>query len=260
MDSSKKQQNNTKLIEEKLSQLEKQLELLEEQLIRTQRLASIGTMTAMIAHEFNNILTPIVSYSQFALTKEDPTLWRKAVERAYKSGQEAVQICQQILSFARGEKTSSQANVAEIVQKCFTCLTRNPAKDKIKLELDIPKNLTVKIQPALLQQVLYNLILNARDAMLEKGGTLKISAQKTKNTVKIQVSDTGPGITPEHTEKIFQPFFTTKKDQKFTGGAGLGLAISKEIIEKANGQITFTSEKSKGTTFIITLPANTNPK
>lgn len=250
-----KSEHEIKAIEEKLLLLEKQLIQLEEQLIRAQRLASIGTMTSMIAHEFNNILTPIVSYSQFALSRDDPKIWKKALEQVYTNGKEIIEICQQILNFAQGVDTTSSANVQEVIDKCFFCLARAPEKDKIKVTIDVPANINVAIQPALLQQILYNLILNARDAMLQRGGILSIKAEEQDKNVRITVSDTGVGIKEEDAEKIFQPFFSTKKGKgKFSGGSGLGLTITKEIIEKAGGSIEFTSKEGKGTTFIITLP------
>ena len=100
-----------------------------------------------------------------------------------------------------------------------------------------------------------NLILNARDAMLAKGGTLKIKADQTKNQTTIEVTDTGCGIEPENLNRIFTPFFTTKsKEDSQTTGSGLGLAFCKKIIDEHAGTITVESTPSKGTTFKITLP------
>ncbi len=251
--------NNISNLESKLQLLENYLNQLESQLIRAQRLASMGTMTAILAHEFNNILTPIVSYAKYALSRNDPELHRKALERAYHNGTEAAEICKQILKFARGEDVESECNIASVIHSTLKCLTRNPEKDNIKLILELDENLSAAIQPNLLQQVLYNLIINARNAMLGKGGTLKISAKRKNNYAYIQVSDTGKGIDPKIIDKIFDPFFSTQKTDNDNpsnrhGGSGLGLSVSKHIIEKSSGSIDVTSTLGKGTTFTIMLP------
>jgi signal transduction histidine kinase len=241
---------------EKLQMLEQHLDQLEDQLIRAQRLAALGTMATMIAHEFNNILTPVVSYAQYALKQGDTDLMKKALEKAYHNGYEAAEVCRQLLNFGRGESSTRTCVVSEIVAASLKCLVRNPAKDNIELTVEVAENLTVPIEPCLLQQVIYNLIINARDAMLGRPGRLKISAATSDDgQVQIQVSDSGTGIDPAILPKIFAPFFTTKNtkdsDRK---GSGLGLAVSKHIIERADGKIAVQSEPGHGTTFTLTLP------
>ncbi len=250
-----KSKTNHNDIARKLQSLEQQLEDLERQLIRSQRLAAMGTMATMIAHEFNNILTPIVSYAQYALNRDDDELHKKALEKAYTNGNEAARMCQQILSFARGENDGEVSNISAVVDSTLKCMVRNPAKDNIKLNLEIENNLCAEIQPALLQQVLYNLILNARDSMLGKGGSLTISAHAEDSDVHIRVTDTGPGISPDIIGNIFEPFFTTReKKDETNGGSGLGLLITKQLITKANGKITVESKPNVATTFTIILP------
>jgi signal transduction histidine kinase len=243
---------------EKLAILENHLGQLEEQLIRSQRLAALGTMANMIAHEFNNILTPIVSYAQYAMKQDDVALMRKALEKAYENGKEAAEVCQQLLSFGRGESQGTVSDLAKVVQTTLRCLVRNPAKDNIDLHLSLAEGMTAAIEPCMLQQVLYNLILNARDAMAGKKGKLTIVAAEAGDQLKIEVTDTGPGIAPEILTKIFDPFFTTKnkpqKSQTISGGSGLGLAVSRQILDRAKGNITVASEVGKGTTFTILLP------
>jgi two-component system NtrC family sensor kinase len=241
---------------EKLEKLEKHLTQLEDQLVRAQRLAALGTMANMIAHEFNNILTPVVSYAQFALKQDDVPLMKKALTKAYENGKEAAEVCQQLLSFGRGDHLSKTCDVEQVIAATIKCLVRNPAKDNITLQLDLIPGLNVSIEPCMLQQVVYNLILNARDAMLGKQGRLKISTSSSDdNKIKIIVSDSGPGIDPSILSKIFDPFFTTKsKSDETRGGSGLGLAVSKHILQRAGGSISVESELGKGTTFTIELP------
>ncbi len=136
-------------------------------------------------------------------------------------------------------------------------LARDPQKDGIALRVHIPTDLCVKGDDVQLEQVLLNLMINARQAMIGKGGSLTIKASVVEqNEVKIQVSDTGPGIPENLMSKIFQPFFTTKgttrKDE--SRGTGLGLAICKDIIEHHKGRIVVESQVGQGTTFNIYLP------
>jgi len=248
---------------EKLQMLEKHLDQLEEQLVRAQRLAALGTMATMIAHEFNNILTPVVSYAQYALNRKDPELMQKALEKAFSNGKEAAEVCQQLLSFGRGENSSKTCDIAEIVQASLKCLVRNPAKDNIDLKVDTAEGLTVTVEPCLLQQVVYNMIINARDAMLGRPGRLTITAGTTEDQqIFIKIADTGAGIDPAVLPQIFNTFFTTKtgngEGRSSRTGSGLGLAVSRHIIERAGGKIQVQSELGKGTTFTITLPRTNN--
>jgi signal transduction histidine kinase len=253
------QKTNHNDLADKLQILEQQLNQLEDQLVRAQRLAALGTMAMMIAHEFNNILTPVVSYAQYALNRSDTDLMRKALEKAFLNGKEAAEVCQQLLSFARGENSTKRSDVAQIIEATLKCLVRNPVKDNIELQVQTAENLAVPVEPCLLQQVLYNLIINARDAMLGRPGKLKItaSAQDGQQAV-IEVKDSGAGIDPAILSRIFDPFFTTKnkvpETTRNSGGSGLGLSVTKHILERAGGKIGVQSEPGRGTTFTITLP------
>jgi signal transduction histidine kinase len=138
-------------------------------------------------------------------------------------------------------------------------LARDPQKDGIALRVQVQPDLIVHGDPVQLEQVLLNLLINARQAMLGKGGSLTVKASKTEDggEIKIQVIDTGPGIPEKLLPKIFQPFFTTKGTAKpgESKGTGLGLAICREIVEHHRGRIDVASEVGKGTTFTIFLPA-----
>ena len=248
-----------------VEQLQSQLDALREQLTESQRLATIGTITAVIAHEFNNLLTPIVSYSQYALTsaegeKPDMDLIRKALSKSFQSASKAGKICTSMLSLARGESTFADVSVQKLVDEVLLVLARDPQKDGIALRVQVQPGITIHGDPVQLEQVLLNLLINARQAMLGKGGSLTIKAQREGIDIKMQVIDTGPGIPEKLMPKIFTPFFTTKGTTRKgeTRGTGLGLAICKEIVEHHNGRIEVTSEVGKGTTFSLYLPtANT---
>lgn len=241
-----------------VARLQAENQALREQLRHAQRLATVGTMTAMIVHEFNNILTPIINYAQLA-EGGDPEMMRKAVARAADGGQRASDICSALLRMLRAEEGELvEAELLEIVQDSLLAMGRDLAKDGIALDLSVPPALRLTTRPAELKQVLVNLVLNARSAVLKRGhgGSVAIAARKRGKRVVLTVADTGCGIEPEHMAKLFQPFFTTKTgEQHEEKGNGLGLAICREIVTDMGGQITVESAPGEGTTFTITLPA-----
>lgn len=250
-------------LNEQLLNAQQQLDFLRDQLTESQRLATIGTIAAVIAHEFNNLLTPIVSYSQYALQsangdKPDMELIKKALSRSFQSSEKAGKICRSMLGLARGEFNFGPVGVQKLIDEVLSVLARDPQKDGIALRVQVQPDLEVEGDAVQLEQVLLNLLINARQAMLGKSGSLTIKAHRVEeqNELKLQVIDTGPGIPEKLLPKIFQPFFTTKGTARKgeAKGTGLGLAICKEIIERHNGRIQVTSEVGKGTTFSIYLP------
>ena len=259
---------------ERMARMQEQLETLRSQLQESQRLATIGTIAAVIAHEFNNLLTPIVSYSQYALSSAqsatpDMELVRKALGKAYQSSSKAGKICSSMLGLARGESSYGPVEVRRVVEETLGVLARDPQKDGIALRVQVPPGLKVTGDAIQLEQVLLNLLINARHALLGRGGSITIKATQATapdgtaavdDEVRIQVVDTGPGIPEKYVSRIFEPFFTTKGSSRKgeAKGTGLGLAICKEIIEHHGGRIEVQSEVGRGTTFDIHLPGNTN--
>lgn len=245
-------------VSQRLDDLERQLEQLIDQLKRAQRLAAVGTMATMIAHEFNNILTPIISYSQYALHKGDEELMRKALEKVLTNGERASGICTRIMGFAAGGNSGSTCSVADVVDESVACLVRDPEKDNINLRSQIDPDLAVRINADELQQVLYNLLINARQAMLQadRQGILRITGRRRDDVVEITVQDNGSGIASDDIAHIFEPFFSTKRhnDKPDRKGIGLGLCVCRQIIEDAGGTIDVESTLGKGTTFTIVLP------
>ncbi|HZK79656.1 MAG TPA: ATP-binding protein [Humisphaera sp.] len=245
-----------------LETMEQQIQSLKEQLTESQRLATIGTIAAVIAHEFNNLLTPIVSYSQFALRNAesatpDMDLLRKALAKAFNGSSKAGRICASMLGLARGESVFGNVCIQNLVDETLAVMARDPQKDGITLRIQIEPQLMVIGDAVQLEQVLLNLLINARQALLGKGGAITIKAQRLDDgETRLQVIDTGPGIPARLLSKIFQPFFTTKGTARRgeSKGTGLGLAICKDIIEHHKGRIQVQSEVGKGTTFSIHLP------
>jgi signal transduction histidine kinase len=246
-----------------LATLEAQVQELRNLLRESNRLATIGTIASIIAHEFNNILTPTVSYSHYALQtirngKPDMELIEKALAKSAAGGEKAGKICASMLGLARGQGQHGKVEVMKILEESLAVLARDPSKDGIALRVQVSPELKVLGDSIQLEQVLLNLLINARQAMLGptgRGGSLTIRADANHESreATIHVTDTGPGIKPEHLEKIWEPFFTTKT-RPGTKGTGLGLAICKEIVEGHNGSIDVQSQPGKGTTFTIRLP------
>jgi signal transduction histidine kinase len=219
-------------------------------------LATLGTIASIVAHEYNNILTPILSYAQLALAKPDNhELMRKAVERALAGAQRAAHISSSLLGFAREADGGDSANLRTVIDEAMGCLARDPRKDGIELTISVP-DLMLAISPLKLQQVLLNLFLNAKQAMRRRGGKLKVLARLEDQLAHIDVIDTGPGIPPEIADRLFQPFVTmrTNLESGEQQGTGLGLCICRDLVRHAGGDITVESTPGHGATFHITLP------
>lgn len=250
-----------------IERLQSELDVLREQLTESQRLATVGTIAAVIAHEFNNLLTPIASYCQMALNsidqkKDDPELTHKALTKSIHHAMRAGKICSSMLSLVRGERENRTVRIQSLIDETLSVLARDPRKDGIALRVQIQPELQIKGDPVQLEQVLLNLLINARQAMLGeergRGNSITIKADKTdEDHIRISVSDTGPGIDAKNLAKIFDPFFTTKTDPKpgEHRGSGLGLHICKQIIEVHGGTIDVDSTPGRGTTFGLLLPA-----
>ncbi len=237
-------------------QLETQFQVLRDGLTHSHRLATIGTIASMVAHEYNNILTPIITYAQLALSRpDDHDLLIRAVQKALSGAERAASISASMLGFAREDDSSKTADLPGVIEDAVACLGRDPAKDGITLTIQTPQ--VTAAMPALnLQQVFVNLLLNARQAMRRKGGRITITGRVVDHSVYLAVSDTGPGIPPHIMETLFEPFVTSRDET--TGserkGTGLGLCICRDLMRKAGGSIEVSSEPGQGTTFHLCLP------
>lgn len=237
--------------------VESQLEQVRESLTHSHRLATLGTIASIIAHEYNNILTPVVSYARLALSKpNDQELMKKAVEKALMGAERAAKISSSLLGFARESDGQHVANLPQVIDDTIACLARDPRKDGIELKVDMP-DLKAAISPLTLQQVLLNLLLNARQAM-RRGGHLRISGRPEGSMIHIEVADTGPGIPPEIIDRLFEPFVTRRggpqRDPDEPKGTGLGLCICRDLVRAVGGSISVESQPGQGATFRIRLP------
>ncbi len=246
-----------------------EIKKIEKQLIQAQKLESIGLFAGGIAHDFNNILAGILGYTELLKMRIKDDKLGKYIEAIEKSATRASGLVKNLLAFARADKYQLEiVNLNEIVEEVSSFLEHTLEK-KISLikELDPGLHL-VKADPSQINQVLLNLCVNARDALLSQGGG-KITI-KTFNTTLgrrqfftgdisepgsyavISVSDNGPGMEPEVLDKIFDPFFTTKRPGE---GTGLGLSVVYGIVRNHGGFIDVISEPGQGAEFIIYLPS-----
>jgi PAS domain S-box-containing protein len=243
---------------------------LEAQFLRAQRLESIGILAGGIAHDLNNMLTPILVSAQLLQMQLPEEKTQELLKMMESSARRGADLVKQVLTFARGaegKRISLQLKhlLAETRQVCQHTFPKT-----ITITLDVPQNLAmVSGDPTQLQQVLMNLCVNARDA-IPQGGELHLSAEnfmadetysrmnpmfQVGSYVVITVTDTGTGMAPEELEHIFDPFFTTKPVGK---GTGLGLSVVQGIIHSHGGFIAVESRLGKGTQFRVYLPAISN--
>lgn len=228
---------------------------MQQQLMITDRLASIGELASGIAHELNNPLTGIIGFSELALGKDVPDDVKEDLKVISRESQRTANIVKNFLTFARKhppERKPVQINgVIEEVVKLRTYEQKVHNIEVVtQFSPDLPPVLADSFQ---LQQVFLNIIINAEHFMTEahERGTLTITTERTGDVVRISLADDGPGISQENLGHLFDPFFTTKKEGK---GTGLGLSICHGIIAEHGGRIYAESEPGKGATFIIELP------
>ena len=249
---------NEPALEDRLTGVQDQLDRLKAQVRQAQQLAHLGTIAATIAHEVNNLLTPIRSYAQAALDSNDPSLREKALTVTLKNVDMLVAMTGRVLEVSAAKAWDRRSvSVRKTAEDAVASLCRDLSKDGIRLRMDVDESLYAFVDPLQLQQVFFNLFLNARNAMASsRDGRLVVAGRRDGDRVVVDVSDTGPGIPAEIIEHIFDALETTKvadQDGK-QRCAGLGLALCRDLIEENGGQITVASRLAEGTTFTLHLP------
>jgi signal transduction histidine kinase len=233
-------------------------ELLRRQIIELQRISSLGVLAGSIVHELNNALTPILNYAKLGLRSSDPDYRTKSFERILDGAQRASAIAGGILGLARPRSDRRDpADLARLVEEVLLITAKDLQKHRVKLEYRTVERPQVAVNPAQIQQVLLNLVINARQAM-PAGGTLTITVGRDASGrwAEVRVADTGVGISASDLRHIFEPFFTTKKpDSTGLGGTGLGLPVCRDIIEAHKGRLRVESRPGQGATFAVRLPA-----
>jgi signal transduction histidine kinase len=246
--------------------LQEQVALLTEKLAQAQRLTYLGELASTTSHEFNNILTTIINYAKMGLRHPDRETREKAFNKILTASTKAAKITGSILGMARRRSGGFEAtDLKQLLEDALLLLEREMNKYHIAVEKyfrDVPQAL---VNPGQIQQVLLNLLVNARQAMPQGGRViLKLALDEAGEMVELTVRDTGVGIPPDVLPRIFEPFFTTKAgpDASGKGGTGLGLSMCRDVVEAHRGRIRVESAPGKGTAFILKLPlaARTTPQ
>ncbi|MBF4482011.1 MAG: ATP-binding protein [Dehalococcoides mccartyi] len=237
-----------KKAEEKQRRLEKDLNL-------SSRLASVGALTAGVAHEINSPLTSILGFSERLARKCTSEEQHRDIERIHTEALRAAKVIDNLRTFARSyQQEKKLCGLNEIIRKSVELREYELVVQNIVVELELAENLPATLLDFYkIQQVLINMILNAEQAMYQAHGRgrLLIKTQNMGNYIRMIIEDNGPGISPEIAEKVFDPFFTTKEDSR---GTGLGLSVCYGIIMEHDGKIQLESKLGQGTRFIIDLP------
>ncbi|MDG5815101.1 PAS domain S-box protein [Chitinispirillales bacterium ANBcel5] len=226
---------------------------LNEQLLRTQRMDLLGKMAGGLAHDFNNLLVSIVGYGRMIQDRSSEEKIKNYAAVIGDASEKAASLIRNLLTFSRGEIVKNKEFSVNNTIKEVGLLVLPLLPKAVKVKIDCT-NYDCKIygDSGKIHQCLLNLCLNASDAMGKSGGSITLRSKKLNDArVRIEVEDTGSGISPEHISKIFDPFFSTKEKGK---GTGLGLSVVYGIVKSHHGEILVDSKPGEGTIFIINLP------
>lgn len=233
----------------------KEVQRVQNDLAHTARMASIGTLAAGVAHEFNNMLATMVGYAQLGLVgSHDEQI--EALQMVLTMAQRGKHITSSLLTFAESESgRRATMKLDELIDQALETVERDLNRLGIQLQRERNEQAIVAVDPAQFVQVIINLLTNARDAMSD-GGILKLRTRVIDQRVELQVSDTGTGISPTVRGRLFEPFVTTKGalGGGQQSGIGLGLSICYSIVQGHGGTIDVQSVEGGGSTFIVTLP------
>ncbi|MBL8753246.1 MAG: PAS domain S-box protein [Planctomycetes bacterium] len=221
-------------------------------LAQTERLAAVGELAAGVAHEINNPINTVLNCAQLIRDGDDATENCAVIQ---EEAERIADIVRDLLQFSRDDRDSTcPTSLAEVVARALRLIGENWKRHAIVVDCAVPEELpAVQARPQQLQQVLLNLLINAKDALLQvddRPRTVAVTAREHGDGVELEVRDNGPGIPPELGTRVFEPFVTTKRAR---GGTGLGLSISKGIVESYGGTIGVSSEPGQGATFSIWL-------
>jgi PAS domain S-box-containing protein len=222
----------------------------EERVRAAEKMQAVGTLAAGVAHDFNNLLAGVLLHAR--LLERRPDAAAEAAAAISALAREGAEVVNELLYFARREGAPpSTFDLSELVRRQDGVL-RHLLTDDVGLELDLdPDPVPVSGDPVGLRRLLLNLVLNAREAVRESGGRVAVRVEHAAGRAVLEVADDGPGIPPENQERLFEPFFTSRRHGR---GAGLGLAVVYSIVTAHDGEIDVRSRKGEGTRFIVRLP------
>lgn len=243
--------------------LEQQLEILKQQLVEAQRMAALGELVGTTTHEFNNVLMTILNYSKLGLRNKDEATRDKALKKILAAANRAEKITNSVLGLARNRKQEfAPTDLASIIQESLVLLEREMMKYKVAVRCEFADAPPVRAIGNQIQQVLLNLMTNARQAMPNGGQLLlRITHDAAEGAVEFTVRDTGSGIPREQLPKIFDRFYSTKSgpDETGKGGTGVGLSACKDIVDAHQGRLKVESTVGQGTAFTVRLPVFKEP-
>lgn len=236
-----------------------QVELLKKQLAEARKLTALGELVGTTTHEFNNVLMTIINYAKIGLRHKDEPTRDKSLTKILAAAERAAKITNSVLGMARNRSDAFEpTDIAALIREALVLLEREMSKYRIHVERELDSVPDALANGNQIQQVLLNLMINARQAM-PNGGRLiiKLSHDVAACTVDLMVRDNGTGIPAEKLRRIFDPFYSTKSgpDETGKGGTGVGLSSCRDIIEAHHGRIRVESTVGKGTAFLIKLPA-----
>jgi len=239
--------------------LKAEIEELKRRVVELQRVSSLGVLAGSVCHELNNALTPILNYARMALRNPDPEFRDRALGKIQESAQRASAVASGILGLARPRTDRRDlTDLNRLTEEVLLLVHKDLRKHRIAVDYHADRPAKALTNPAQIQQVVLNLVINARQAM-PNGGELRIriGPDPSGQWVQIAVTDTGSGIAPADLRRIFEPFFTTKSGPDATGqgGTGLGLSVCREIVEAHHGRLRAESRPGHGSTFTLILPA-----
>lgn len=239
-------------------QLQQEILALRQQIERMQRHSILGELMGTTTHEFNNILMTIMNYAKMAMRHRDDATRDKAIDKILNASQRAAKITNSVLAMARNRSNNFEpTDLKRLIDDTMILLEKEMQNYRIDVEMNIEDVPEVPAIGNQLQQVLTNLLINARQAMND-GGRLIIGLKhdQANDVVALSVRDYGSGIPEDKLRRIFDPYFSTKDgpDASGKGGTGLGLASCRDIIESHQGKIRVESSVGKGTCFTIMLP------
>jgi signal transduction histidine kinase len=238
-----------------------QIEVLKQQLAQAQRLTALGELVSTTTHEFNNVLTMIINYAKLGMRHKDNATREKSFEKILFASNRAAKITSTVLGLARNRSAGFEAtNLVELVENTLLLLEREMNKYRVTVDKSFQQLPQAYVNGNQIQQVLLNLLVNARQAMPSGGRVmLKLVYDQASDMIDLVVRDNGGGIPAEKLPRIFDAFYTTKTgpDASGKGGTGLGLSMCRDIIEAHHGRIRVESTLGKGTSFTLKLPTAT---
>ena len=236
---------------------EQEKERLHMQLVYAEKMAGVGTLANGVAHEFNNMLQIMNGYAQFALSAGELAEATEALKVVVDTSDRAARIVKNLLTFSRPDESGRTCcDIIEMVESVLSLVEYQMKKHNIRIVREYRDNPVTLVNRAEMQQVFLNIVNNARDAMVPRGGQLTIGICQQEGMIEVRVTDTGKGIPRENLGKIFEPFYTTKGPLGGSPmpGTGLGLYVSYGIIQCHGGSIEVESQVGKYSAFIIRLP------